>query len=163
MLANPQRLDPYKNFKFRLVADGRTVLGAESASSQAQIPGLALDSSPVEYRAGSDPLWVRKMPGRSSATSITLKRGVIGDLSFQNWVNKVKSLAGSGLAGEVPLANFRKDLYLELYQPTGQRTARYKLLRCWVSAFSALPNLSGNSNAVAIEHIHIENEGVSPG
>ena len=35
----------------------------------------------------------------------------------------------------------------------------YKVYRCWVSEFQALPDLDANANAVAIEHIKLENEG----
>ena len=35
----------------------------------------------------------------------------------------------------------------------------YKVYRCWVSEFQALPDLDANANAVAIQHIKLENEG----
>ena len=35
----------------------------------------------------------------------------------------------------------------------------YKVHRCWVSDYQALPELDANGNAVAIEHIKLENEG----
>ena len=36
---------------------------------------------------------------------------------------------------------------------------RYLVHRCWVSEFQALPDLDAGSNAIAIEHIKMENEG----
>ena len=35
----------------------------------------------------------------------------------------------------------------------------YKVFRAWVSEFQALPDLDANANAVAIQHIKLENEG----
>ena len=36
---------------------------------------------------------------------------------------------------------------------------RYFVHRCWVSEFQALPDLDAGANAIAIEHIKLENEG----
>jgi phage tail-like protein len=36
---------------------------------------------------------------------------------------------------------------------------RYLIHRSWVSEYQALPELDAGGNAVAIEHIKIENEG----
>ncbi len=33
------------------------------------------------------------------------------------------------------------------------------MYRCWVSEYQALPDLDANANAVAIQHIKLENEG----
>jgi phage tail-like protein len=59
----------------------------------------------------------------------------------------------------VSLDGFRKDLILELYNEAGQLVIAYKVFRCWVSEFQALPDLDANANAVAIQHIKLENEG----
>jgi hypothetical protein len=48
---------------------------------------------------------------------------------------------------------------LEFYDEAGQLTIAYKLYRCWVSEYSAMPDLDPNANAVAIQHIKLENEG----
>ena len=36
---------------------------------------------------------------------------------------------------------------------------QYLVHRCWVSEYQALPDLDAGTNAVAIEHIKLENEG----
>jgi len=36
---------------------------------------------------------------------------------------------------------------------------RWTFYRCWVSEFQALPDLDAGANAIAIEHIKLENEG----
>lgn len=48
---------------------------------------------------------------------------------------------------------------LEFYNEAGQLALAYKIYRCWVSEYQALPDLDANANSVAIEHIKLENEG----
>jgi phage tail-like protein len=66
---------------------------------------------------------------------------------------------GAGLGAESSLKDFRKDLIIEVYNEAGQVALAYKVYRCWVSEFQALPDLDANANAVAIQHLKLENEG----
>ena len=149
---NTQRFDPYKNFKFRLKWDGRYVAGLSKVSA------LKRSTEVVEHREGGDPSTSRKSPGRTKFEAITLERGVTHDPEFERWANRVWNF-GSGLGAEVSLANFRKDLLIELYNEAGQLAISYKVFRAWVSEFQSLPDLDANANAVAIQHIKLENEG----
>jgi phage tail-like protein len=149
---NAQRFDPYKNFKFRVKWDGRYVAGLSKVS------GLKRSTEVVEHREGGDPSTSRKSPGRVKFESITLERGVTHDTEFEKWANKVWNF-GSGLGAEVSLKDFRKDLIVELYNEAGQIVLAYKVFRAWVSEFQALPDLDANANAVAIQHLKLENEG----
>ncbi len=149
---NTQRLDPYKNFKFRLKWDGKYVLGCSKLS------GLKRTTEVVEHREGGDPSTSHKSPGRSKYEALTLERGRTQDTVFHDWAGLVWNF-GAGLGAEVSLANFRKDIYLEFYNEAGQLVLAYKLYRCWVSEYQALPDLDANANAIAIEHIKIEFEG----
>ena len=150
---NPTRFDPYKNFKFRVKWDGRYVLGVSKVSA------LKRTTEVVEHREGGDPSTSRKSPGRSKFEAITLERGVTHDLEFERWANKVWDF-GAGLGSEVSLKDFRKDILLEFYNEAGQLALAYKIFRCWVSEYQALPDLDANANAVAIQHIKLENEGI---
>ena len=149
---NARRLDPYKNFKFRVKWDGKYVAGVSKVSS------LKRSTEVVEHRNGGDPSTTRKSPGRNKYEPITLERGVTHDTNFEQWANKVWNL-GSGLGSEVSLKDFRKDLIIEVYNEAGQLALAYKVFRCWVSEYQALPDLDANANAVAIQHIKLENEG----
>ena len=149
---NAQRFDPYKNSKFRVKWDGRYVAGISKVSA------LKRTTEVVEHREGGDPSSGRKSPGRSKFEAITLERGVTHDTNFEQWANKVWNL-GSGLGSEVSLKDFRKDLIIEVYNEAGQLALAYKVFRCWVSEYQALPDLDANANAVAIQHIKLENEG----
>ena len=100
----------------------------------------------------------RKSPGRTEYEAITLERGVTHDTEFEQWANKVWNF-GAGLGAEVSLKDFRKDIIIEVYNEAGQLAIAYKVFRCWVSEYQALPDLDANANAVAIQHIKLENEG----
>ena len=149
---NAQRFDPYKNFKFRVKWDGRYAAGVSKVSS------LKRSTEVVEHREGGDPSTSRKSPGRTKFEAITLERGVTHDTEFEKWANKVWNF-GSGLGAEVSLKDFRKDLIIEVYNEAGQLALAYKVFRAWVSEFQSLPDLDANANAVAIQHIKLENEG----
>ena len=149
---NATRFDPYKNFKFRVKWDGRCVAGIS------KVGALKRSTEPVEHREGGDPSSTRKSPGRTKFEAITLERGVTHDAEFERWANKVWNF-GSGLGAEVSLANFRKDLIIEVYNEAGQLAIAYKVFRCWVSEYQALPDLDANANAVAIQTLKLENEG----
>jgi phage tail-like protein len=149
---NPLRRDPYKNFKFRVKWDGQYVAGISKVS------GLKRTTEVVKHREGGDPSTSRKSPGRNEFDAITLERGVTEDPAFEEWAGKVWQL-GAGLGSEVSLADFRKDIIIELYNEAGQKVQAYNVYRCWVSEYVALPDLDANANAVAIQHIKLENEG----
>jgi len=149
---NQSRFDPYKTFKFRVKWDGRYVAGVCRVSS------LQRTTQIVAHRAGGDPSTQRSSPGLTTYAPITLERGVTHDLEFEQWANKVWNY-GAGLGAEVSLKDFRKDIILEVYNEAGQLAISYHLYRCWVSAYSAMPDLDANASAVAIQSITLENEG----
>jgi phage tail-like protein len=149
---NAQRFDPYKNFKFRVKWDGQYVAGISKVS------GLKRTTEVVEHREGGDPSTSRKSPGRTKYDAITLERGVTHDPAFEAWAATVWQI-GAGLGAEVSLASFRKDILLDFFNEAGQKVISYKIYRCWVSEYQALPDLDANANAVAIQHIKLENEG----
>jgi phage tail-like protein len=150
---NPQRFDPYKGFKFRVKWDGRYVAGISKVSA------LKRSTELVEHREGGNPSTSNKSPGRTKYEAITLERGVTHDTEFEKWANKVWNF-GSGLGAEVSLKDFRKDVMIEVYNEAGQLALAYKVYRCWVSEYQSLPDLDANANAVAIQHIKLENEGI---
>jgi phage tail-like protein len=149
---NPQRFDPYKNFKFRVKWDGRYVAGVS------KVGALTRTTEPIKHREGGDPSTVRKSPGKSDYAAITLERGVTHDKEFEQWANKVWNF-GAGLGAEVSLKDFRKDITIEMYNEAGQLVIAYNVFRCWVSEFKALPDLDADGNAVALQSIKLENEG----
>ena len=149
---NSTRVDPYKNFKFLIKWDGKYVAG------MSKMTALKRTTEVVKHRSGGDPSTNHKSPGRTEYDAITLERGVTHDPEFENWANRVWNF-GAGLGSEVSLKDFRKDIIIELLNEAGQVVIAYKVYRCWVSEYQALPELDANANAIAIQHIKLENEG----
>ena len=149
---NPERFDPYKNFKFRVKWENRYVAGVS------KVGALKRTTEAVKHREGGDPSSSRKSPGKTEYEAITLERGVTHDLEFEQWANNIWNL-GAGLGSEVSLVDFRKDVVLELYNEAGQLVIAYHVFRCWVSEWQALPELDANASAIAIQRITLENEG----
>jgi phage tail-like protein len=112
----------------------------------------------VEHREGGDPSTSRKSPGQTHYEPIVLERGVTHDTAFEAWANKTWQL-GAGAGSETALADFRKDIAIDFFNEAGQKVLSYKVYRCWVSEYQALPDLHAGVNAVAIEAIKLENEG----
>ena len=148
---NPQRLDPYKNFKFRVKWDNRYVAGVSRVSP------LRRTTEVVEHREGGDPSTSHKSPGRTQYDAIILERGLTQDTAFEDWANKVWRLGAVG--SEVGLADFRKNVRLEFFNEAGQVVLAYEIYRCWPSEYVALPILDADANAVAIQQLTLENEG----
>ncbi len=151
---NAQRFDPYKNFKFQVFWVGSTT----PVAGVSKVSMLKKTTEVVKHRDGGDPSSSRKSPGRTEFEAITLERGVTHDVDFEQWANKIWNF-GSGLGAEVSLKDFRKEIRIVLLNEAGQVAIAYNVYRCWVSEFQSLPDLDANANAVAIQHIKLENEG----
>jgi len=149
---NAHRFDPYKSFKFRVKWDGRYVAGISAVSA------LRRTTEVLEYRAGGDPSTVRKSPGLTTYDPIVLERGVTHDREFEQWANKVWRLGAAG-GSEVSLKDFRKDISIDLFNEAGQMVLSYRVYRCWVSEYVALPDLDANASSIAIQRITLQNEG----
>jgi phage tail-like protein len=147
---NTHRYDPYKNFKFRIKFDNKYVAGLTKISP------LTRTTEVIEFREGGNPNSLHKIPGRTKFAPVTLEEGVTHDPSFEAWANAVYNVQGDAATS---LRNYRKDIILELLNEQGVVVMAYKLYRCWVSEYQALPELDANSSKVAIRSIRIENEG----
>lgn len=147
---NTTRIDPYKNFKFRVVWDGQPVAGISKVS------GLKRTTEVVSHRDGGDLSTKRQSPGVSTFEPITLERGITHDTAFEAWATLVYTPQGDAA---VSLRNFRKDLTIELFNLQGVKVRAWRVFRCWVSEFTAVPELDANGNAVAFESIILQNEG----
>ena len=156
---NPARFDPYKNFKFRVKWGVNGYVAGVS-----KVSALKRTTEMVEHREGGDPSSSHKSPGRTKYEAITMERGVTHDLEFEAWANKVWNFGNAQAPAdqrekEVSLKDFRKNLTVDVFNEAGQKVLSYKVYRAWVSEFQALSDLDANANAVAIQHLKLENEG----
>ena len=144
------RRDPYNSFRFKVKWDGQYVAGVDKVS------GLRRSTDVVEHRDGGQPGIELKSPGRTKFEPITLERGVTHDRAFEDWANKVWKL---GSPRETSIADFRKDITIDVFNEADERVLSYIVHRCWVSEYQALPELDANAHVVAIEKIVLQNEG----
>jgi phage tail-like protein len=147
---NTGRIDPYKNFKFRVKWDNQVVAGVSKVSA------LKRTTEIVSHREGGDVSTPRHSPASSKFEAITLERGITFAPEFEAWANLVYSTEGDGA---VSLAGFRKDITIEMLNLQGTVVKLYNVFRCWVSEYTALPELDANANAIAFETIVLQNEG----
>jgi phage tail-like protein len=149
---NTSRFDPYKSYRF-LVYFGTSTSPVAAVS---KVTALTRSSDPIEYKEGGNAIILKGL-GRTKYEPITMERGLTYDPDFEKWANAAQVLtAGSP---STSLANLRQEMRIVLLNEEAQPVYQYKLHRCWVSEFQALPDLDAGTNAVAIEHIKVENEG----
>jgi phage tail-like protein len=148
--ANTHRIDPYRNFQFKIKIDNLYVAGLSKCSA------LKKTTEMVEWREAGDPSTTHKLPGKTNYDAITLTAGVTHDTTFEDWANKVNNFQGDAA---MSLKSFRKDITIEVFNEAGQVVLAYNVFRCWVSEYQALPELDASANAVMIQTIKLENEG----
>ena len=148
---NTHRFEPYKNFRFHVKWDNKTVLGVSKVSALKQ----TVDT--MTHREGGDPNIQHIGPGLVKSEPVTLERGVTWDFEFETWARKVFEV---GALGQPSLLDFRKTITIELNDEAGTVVRRYFLYNCWVSEAEWLPELDANSAGYAIERLVIQNEGV---
>jgi phage tail-like protein len=149
-VVNPSRFDPYKQHKFRVKWDGKYVPGIVHAR------GLGQNTDVILQRPGNANGVVHKLPGATTCGPIVLERGRSHDLSFEQWAAKVWANAN---ANGAPAADFRKDVYVELYNEAGQMVLAWKVYRAWPSHYEPVKELNSEIGAPALEAITLECEG----
>ncbi|HXT14770.1 MAG TPA: phage tail protein [Gemmatimonadaceae bacterium] len=133
----PDRLAPYRNYRFIVFVEGRAVAGVSRVSG--------LTNSSDEKNA--------------PAPSVTLERGVSYDVAFIQWLNKVWDYSNSNSTRDSPAGSFVKEIGITVYNEAGQPVVGYIVHRCWPSEFRSMPELDGVGNAVVIEVAVLQNEG----
>ena len=147
---NANRYDPYKNFKFRIVFNNKVVFGVS------KVGALKRTTEVVKHRSGGQNSYDHKSWGRSTFDAIMLERGITHDTEFEQWATMVASWAGDASSN---LADYKRELTLEFLNERGQVAIRYFLHGCWVSEYTALPELDANGNHIALETMKVELEG----
>jgi phage tail-like protein len=147
------RVDPYKNFKFRVKWAGTYVAGISKVSL------LTRTTEVVKHREGGDPSTGRKSPRRTEYEAIILERGVTHDPAFQQWANQVWDNEDAPIRNADQEDDFRKDVIIDCFDEAGQKVTSYHIYRCWVSEYEVLPDPDANAGTVIIQRIKLENGG----
>jgi phage tail-like protein len=141
--SRPERL--YARFRYRIEMEGREVAGASNLSGLTAVGGIVKRLRPG-YPSDAT------LNVRSEYESITIERGITHDREFESWSRTTSEGHGQD-------ETLRRDIVIRQYDEAGEVVGAFRLLRCWVSEFQAVPDLDANANAVAIEHLKLEHEG----
>lgn len=152
---NTNRIDPFHTFKFLIKWPSDPGGPFQVVAGVSKVSMLKRTTDVVSHSEGGD-FSTRHSPGRSNFDPITLERGITFDPEFEKWANLVYSTEGDGA---VSLANFRKDIRIELLNLQGTVVRAYNVFRCWVAEYTAQPELDANANAIAFETIVLRHEG----
>jgi phage tail-like protein len=149
---NINRYSPYSTWRF-LVYLGTSTSPVAAVS---KVSGLKRSSEVIEYKEGGNAIILKGL-GRTKYEPITLERGLTQDQDFVDWANAAQVLESG--SPSTSLANLRQEVRIDLLNEEGQPVWRFFVHRAWVSEYQALPDLDAGANAIAIEHIKLENEG----
>jgi phage tail-like protein len=143
------RDDPYPVYNFEVVVNGISDDGASVRGSFSEVSGLETETNVIEYRNGSEPNTVRKLPGLTKFSNITLKRGLIGDLTFWNWLVNARQ-------GNVK----RTQVAIILLDENRNEVMRWIFTRAWPCKWAG-PGFNAKGNEVALETLEICHEGMT--
>jgi phage tail-like protein len=149
---NMLRHDPYKSYRFLLYFGTST----SPVAAMSKVTTLKRVTDVIEYKEGGYNVILKGL-GRTKYDAVTLERGVTQDLDFITWADATQKL-DQGLP-TTSLANLRREIRIQLCNEDGLPVRGFIVHRCWVSEFQALPDLDAGANAIALEHIKLENEG----
>jgi phage tail-like protein len=149
---NTARYDPYKSYRFQVFFGQSTT----PVAAVSKITALKRTSDVIEYKEGGNAIILKGL-GRMKYEPITLERGMTQDTDFITWADASQVLDQGHPS--TSLANLRREVRLQLLNEEGQPVHGYIIHRAWVSEFQALPDLDAGANAIALEHIKLENEG----
>jgi len=136
------RQDPLRNFRFRLEIDSLQAAGF----SEATIGASSTDA--IDYREGTDPAHVRKLPGLRKFANVVLKRGVTNSMELYGWYKQV-------LQGQPS----RRNVAIVILDDTGADQARFIVSEAWPVKYEA-SDLNAKGNEVFIETVELANEGI---
>ena len=136
-----KRVDPYKNFNFRVEIDGIPSAGFS------EVTGLSSEVECIEYREGGD-LTVRKLVGLRKYSNIVLKRGVTKSADLQNWHRNVLNGVTDRRNGSVILLDDERN-----------EVVRWNFFNAFPRKWEG-PHLKGDGNEVAIESLELCVEGI---
>lgn len=155
MAPRASSFDPYRKFKFRIRIDGQVVAGLTKCSA------LTINVESQDFRAGDHESFKQKLPGQVSFDAITLEQGVTNDKTFEAWATTMSNYVGNkGTDPEKTPDEFRKDIDIEIYNLNNTKVKTYRVYNCWVSKYTAVPDLDATSSDVMIQTLELQNEGI---
>lgn len=138
------RNDPIRNMRFRVEVDQIT----QAFFSEVMIAETTNEA--IDYREGTDPTHVRKLPGLTKYGNITLKWGVTDSTELYDWHKKI--MTGG-------IKDGRKTVKIILIDESGADKTSYLVSEAWPTKYDP-SDLNGKGNEVFIELMELVNEGI---
>jgi phage tail-like protein len=139
-----QRVDPFRSFNFLVELDGI------AQASFSECSGLGSTTEVIENREGGDNVTVRKLPGRTSFSDISLKWGLTDSTELWAWRQQIADgnvVRKNGSIVVFDLANMTE-------------VARWNFVRAWPSRWEG-PAFSAKGNDIAIDTLVLAHEGLT--
>jgi phage tail-like protein len=163
-----EKLDPLRNFKFKVTASTRDIEAGFSRAS-----GLKEQTEVVEYREGTDPARMRKLPGQASYDNVVLERGLTTSTTLLTWRQQVKTatagagqdLSAEGIAGPSGQGDIYDEIQIYLGDYHGRQQWQWDLVMAWPASLET-GEFTGDGNDVVLETVEFAHEGIrytSPG
>jgi phage tail-like protein len=143
-MPNRRKFDHIGNFNFKVEIEGVTT------GAFRNVEGLDSETEVVEYQDGDD-LILRKRPGRTKYSNVTLKRGYVNTDELWQWRKKV-------IEGKVE----RKSGSIILCADDGTEVMRYNFFEAWPSKWKGF-TLDGKGTDVNVEELELVAEKIERG
>ena len=144
MAQTGQRVDPFRNFNFLVELDGI------AQASFTECSGLSTTTEVIENREGGDNVTVRKLPGKTSYSDISLKWGLTSSTELWDWRQQI--IDGNVVRKNGSIVVFDLDNSTEV--------ARWNFVRAWPTKWEG-PTLSAKGNDIAIDTLVLAHEGLT--
>jgi phage tail-like protein len=126
--------DIFRAYRFKLDIQG------VSAAYFTEVSGLGVKVEAIEYRAGGDAPWVRRLPGWAKVGEVTLRYGLSRTNTLWDWFREA-------LDGKVT----PRDVSIILLGTDGvEEVSRWNLFRTWLAEWRAA-RLDATAASAAIE------------
>lgn len=144
MAETGQRSDAFRNFNFLIEIDGI------AQASFIECSGLGSSTEVVETREGGDNTTVRKLPGKTTYSDITLKWGLSNSRELWQWREQVIQGALQRKNGSV--------VVFDLANRT--EVARWNFVSAWPSKWEG-PAFNAKGNDIAVDTLVLSHEGIA--
>ncbi len=139
-----QRVDPYRSFNFLVELDGI------AQASFTECSGLGSTTEVIENREGGDNTTVRKLPGKTTFTDITLKWGATSSIELWQWRLQI-------VQGQV----VRKNGSIVVYDLANRtEVVRWNFDRAWPTKWEGSA-FNAKGSEILIETLVLAHEGLA--
>jgi len=116
-----------------------------------EVSGLQVETAFFDYEEGGNNGFVHRLPGRTKASNLTLKRGMTRSNDFFKWHAEIRQ----GKIG-------RRNISVIMYDAQGNELMRWNFIRAYPVKWVG-PQFSSTASATAIETLELAHDGIDAG